>query len=213
VGLGTPKSKTGPERPTCHGIDDKGKGPVSAQLKAAPQRRCFCSSERLASTGINARARTTNSAGSGTIVRTLFDPSIVPRPARAAWSERIAKNQDADSLFFKKFSLIRVQKFPVPLRREFSWKPLNSRADWTSKSQRRAGFCKIPVNFPVSWEFGAETGSHLTAMYRPSDISRKDCFSSWLQKSRLALDSKKMSSISPRWLEPHQRSRYGCGPE
>src|SRR5215471_15777960 len=53
-------------------------------------RCCFCSSERLARTGINARARTTSSAGSGAIVRALFDPSIVPRPARAAWSERIA---------------------------------------------------------------------------------------------------------------------------
>jgi hypothetical protein len=26
-----------------------------------------------------------------------------------------------------------------------------------------AGFCKFPVNFPVSREFGAETGSQLTA--------------------------------------------------
>jgi hypothetical protein len=47
-----------------------------------------------------------------------------------------------DSLFLEKNSLIRVWKFPVPLRREFGWKP------------------KFPVN---SGEFGAETGSQLTA--------------------------------------------------
>jgi hypothetical protein len=49
-----------------------------------------------------------------------------------------------DSLFLEKNSLIRVWKFPVPLRREFGWKPLNSLTDRTSKSQRRAGFSKIP---------------------------------------------------------------------
>jgi len=49
-----------------------------------------------------------------------------------------------DSLFLEKNSLIRVWKFPVPLRREFGWKPLNSLTDRRSKSQRRAGFSKIP---------------------------------------------------------------------
>jgi len=49
-----------------------------------------------------------------------------------------------NSLFLEKNSLIRVCKFPVPLRREFGWKPLNSLADWTLKSQRKAGICKIP---------------------------------------------------------------------
>jgi hypothetical protein len=52
--------------------------------------------------------------------------------------------QFPNSLFFEKNSLIRLCKFPVPLRREFGWKPLNSLADWTSKSQRKAGFNKIP---------------------------------------------------------------------
>jgi hypothetical protein len=36
------------------------------------------------------------------------------------------------------------QEFPVPLRREFSCKPLNSLADWARKSRRRAGIRKIP---------------------------------------------------------------------
>jgi hypothetical protein len=48
------------------------------------------------------------------------------------------------SLLLEKNSLIRVWKFPVPLRREFGWKPLNSLAERTSKSQRRIGFSKIP---------------------------------------------------------------------
>jgi hypothetical protein len=36
------------------------------------------------------------------------------------------------------------KKFPVLLRRECGWKPLNSLADWVPKSRRRAGFSKIP---------------------------------------------------------------------
>jgi hypothetical protein len=71
--------------------------------------------------------------------------------------------QDADSLLLEKNSLIRVWKFPVLLRREFGWKPLNSLADRTSKSQRRSDLAKFPVNFTVSREFDAETGSQLTA--------------------------------------------------
>ena len=47
-------------------------------------------------------------------------------------------------LFLEKNSLIRVCKFPVLLRREFAWKPLNSLADRTSKSRRRVGFSRIP---------------------------------------------------------------------
>ena len=54
------------------------------------------------------------------------------------------------SLFLEKFSLIRLWKFPVPLRREFGCRLLNPRVDLTRKS-------------PVSREFGAETGSQLTA--------------------------------------------------
>jgi hypothetical protein len=37
--------------------------------------------------------------------------------------------QRADSLFFEKFSLISVWKFPVPLSREFGWKLLNTPVD------------------------------------------------------------------------------------
>jgi hypothetical protein len=40
-------------------------------------RCCFCSSARFESAGIIARARATNSAGSGVIVRVLLDPSIL----------------------------------------------------------------------------------------------------------------------------------------
>jgi hypothetical protein len=54
----------------------------------------------------------------------------------------------------KKNSLLGLQKFPVPLRREFRWKSLNSLADWTAPESP-----KFPVNFPVSREFEVETGS------------------------------------------------------
>ena len=69
----------------------------------------------------------------------------------------------ANSLFLERFSLIRVRKFPVPLYREFDRKPLN----WLETDAEVAGgepdSSKIPVNFPVSREFRAETGSQLTA--------------------------------------------------
>jgi len=38
-----------------------------------------------------------------------------------------------NSLFLEKNSLLGLQKFPVPLRREFRWKSLNSLDDWTPK--------------------------------------------------------------------------------
>jgi hypothetical protein len=50
-----------------------------------------------------------------------------------------------NSLFFEKNSLIRVWEFPVRLRREFSWKPLNSRADWTPKSRQRGQILQISL--------------------------------------------------------------------
>jgi hypothetical protein len=49
-----------------------------------------------------------------------------------------------DSLFPEKHSLIRVWKFPVPLRREFGCKLLDLRADHARKSGCIAGFCEIP---------------------------------------------------------------------
>src|SRR6266566_7354333 len=67
------------------------------------------------------------------------------------------------SLFLQENSLIRIWKFPVLLRREFGCKLLNPRVDQTRKSRWMADSAKFPVNFPVSREFAAETGSQLTA--------------------------------------------------
>ena len=44
------------------------------------------------------------------------------------------------SLFLEKFSLIRLWKFPVPLRREFGRKLLNPSVDGASKIMVMAGF-------------------------------------------------------------------------
>src|SRR6266478_1790862 len=52
-------------------------------------------------------------------------------------------DRGGNSLFLEKFSLIRLWKFPVPLRREFGCKLLNLRVDRASKSRWMAGFCKI----------------------------------------------------------------------
>src|SRR5262249_53699511 len=64
------------------------------------------------------------------------------------------------------------------------------------------GFSRQPARYPTHLASSRATKklSRCFTIYRPSAISRKDCFSSSLQKSRLALDSKKMPSISPRWL-------------
>jgi hypothetical protein len=40
-----------------------------------------------------------------------------------------ARAISANSLFFEKDSLLGLEKFPVPLRREFIWKPLNQLND------------------------------------------------------------------------------------
>ena len=72
----------------------------------------------------------------------------------------------------KKFSLIRVWKFPVPLRREFGCKLLNVRVDQTPKiAVEGPDSAKFPVNFPVSREFGEETGSQLTASSASQSVS------------------------------------------
>jgi hypothetical protein len=67
----------------------------------------------------------------------------------------------------KKNSLLGLQKFPVPLRREFRWKSLNSLADWTAPESP-----KFPVNFPVSREFEVETGS----IWSASTTTQSDAF-------------------------------------
>jgi hypothetical protein len=56
-----------------------------------------------------------------------------------------------NSLFLEKFSLIRVRKFPVPLRREFTPKLLNSLADGAPKSQRF--FSLLAREFAVETRF------------------------------------------------------------
>src|SRR5262249_9056529 len=79
-------------------------------------------------------------------------------------AQRFRCSLDYISLLSRKNSLLWLQKFPFPLRREFGCKPLNWLVDWSSKSERRArDSAKFPVNFPVSREFGAETSSQLTA--------------------------------------------------
>jgi len=66
------------------------------------------------------------------------------------------KNWRENSVFRAEVSLIRVQKFAVPLCREFIWKPLNSMGDWSPKSQ-----CRDPVRIASSLRpdmiFGRDT--------------------------------------------------------
>src|SRR3954453_13531683 len=75
------------------------------------------------------------------------------------------------SLFLRENSLIRIWKFPVLLRREFGCKLLNPLVDQTRKSRWMADSAKFPVNFPVSREFAAETGSQLTASSARQSVS------------------------------------------
>src|SRR5262249_13742505 len=54
----------------------------------------------------------------------------------------LRESRDADSLFLETFSLIRLRKFPVPLRREFGCKPLNPPVDQPRELRWMVGFCK-----------------------------------------------------------------------
>src|SRR6266498_4034068 len=64
----------------------------------------------------------------------------------------------------EKNSLIRICKFPVPLRREFGWKPiefthaLNARIDAENQIQRNSLLISL-----LAGKFAAETGSQMTA--------------------------------------------------
>jgi hypothetical protein len=49
-----------------------------------------------------------------------------------------------NSLFAPQNSLLGVQKFPVPMHREFSCKSLNWLPNWARKSCKKAGIDKIP---------------------------------------------------------------------
>ena len=49
-----------------------------------------------------------------------------------------------NSLFFAENSLLWLQKFPVPLRREFLRKALNLLPEMARKLSREAGFREIP---------------------------------------------------------------------
>src|SRR5438552_1113714 len=77
-----------------------------------------------------------------------------PATGKARYFTRFAPPQThgdrprRNSLFLEKTSLIRVWKFPVPLRREFGSKILSSRVDQTRKLRWMAGFCEIPSYFP-----------------------------------------------------------------
>src|SRR5262249_7143163 len=59
-----------------------------------------------------------------------------------------------NSLLAPKNSLLGLQKFPVPLRRGFRWKSLNSLVNWTPNCCREPESAKFPANFPVNREFG-----------------------------------------------------------
>jgi hypothetical protein len=93
------------------------------------------------------------------------------REAHARFSLR--KRGDADSLFLEKFSLIRLWKFPVLLRREFRCKLLNPRVDQNRRESPDS--TKFPVNFPVSREFGAETSSSGPRTNQSMRCRRRDC--------------------------------------
>jgi hypothetical protein len=59
-----------------------------------------------------------------------------------------ANHQAANSLFLDKDSLLSLQDFPAPLRREFSYKPLTLRAEFVSESPRTARMGKNSLQIP-----------------------------------------------------------------
>ena len=68
------------------------------------------------------------------------------------------------SLILRIRSLLRVPKFPVRCRREFTLDVPSRRAQLACRvSGQRANSMKFPVFFPVSRELAAETSSRVTA--------------------------------------------------
>jgi hypothetical protein len=60
-------------------------------------------------------------------------------------------------------TLIFQKCFPVIFLREFVQNSCGTEASQWGIGSKSAGIPKYPVNFPVSWESPAETGSYLTA--------------------------------------------------
>ncbi len=60
----------------------------------------------------------------------------------------------ANSLLFVENSLLGVQKFPAPLRREFGCKPMDSRAEWRRKLANEPKIFKNSLQIPWTAPFG-----------------------------------------------------------
>jgi hypothetical protein len=54
------------------------------------------------------------------------------------------------SLFFRKNSLLSLEKFPVVLRREFAGKPLNLLMDWAQKSHGHGSGRNLRISLLIS---------------------------------------------------------------
>jgi len=85
--------------------------------------------------------------------------SKVMRPANRCSS-------GGNSLFLGENSLLWLQKFPVPLRREFLCKALNLLPEMARKSPREAGFREIPDD---------KTSEHLSRRCRVTACSIAIC--------------------------------------
>src|SRR5712672_2432602 len=64
-----------------------------------------------------------------------------PRSSGPSITDHQLAKFPANSLLFVENSLLGIQKFPAPLRREFGCKPMDSLAEWRRKSS------KIPCKF------------------------------------------------------------------
>jgi hypothetical protein len=75
--------------------------------------------------------------------------------------EQTSLKQGKFAVHLQNFPVL-AQKFPVPVRREFGSKAPKSLA-WRPPIERRCPKNrKFPILFPVSREFGVETGSTMT---------------------------------------------------
>src|SRR5258707_15204864 len=81
-------------------------------------------------------------------------PSVFPIHRSSTFS-KIPCKFPANSLLPQKKSLLGIQKFPAPLRREFGCKPMDSLTEWRRKLANEPKSSKIPCKFPASREFEA----------------------------------------------------------
>jgi hypothetical protein len=153
----------------AQGIPLKALGNWRAKFKAEPQppaRRASWCAERL---GRSARCdRGLSDISPSSAAKIAVGADRVRGPAEQVCEKWTLTTLPLNSLVAPKNSLLGLQTFPVPLRREFRWESLNSLANCTPKSLQRA------LNLQDSLLISLLTGNLVRRLVR-SRLHRQPC--------------------------------------